>query len=137
MSAEPKKRHGGARPGAGRPRGKPNKATEARQKQAAEKGPLPFEIMTYAMHYFLKRHQISEKKGDLPEAIRMLEKAGAFAIAAAPYVHPRVSPISYDQYLAQKREKEDETVADEIDYSSLSEEELLKLYRERLDQFPH
>lgn len=71
-------------PGAGRPRGKPNKATQARQKQAAEKGPLPFEIIIYAMQYCLKRHQIAEKKGDLQEAIRMLIQACEFAIAAAP-----------------------------------------------------
>jgi hypothetical protein len=64
MSTEPKRKSGGARPGAGRPRGKPNKATQARQKQAAEKGPLPFEIITYAMHHSLKRHQIAERQSE-------------------------------------------------------------------------
>ena len=137
MSAEPKGKHGGARPGAGRRRGQPNKATQARQKQAAEKGPLPFEVMTYGMHYYLKLHQVAEKKGDIQQAIQMLDKAGAFAIAAAPYVHPKLSPISYDQYRAQKREKEDEAVADKTNYDSLSDEELEKLYREQLDQYRH
>lgn len=137
MSAKPKKKHGGARPGAGRPPGKPNKATQERQKQAAEKGPLPFDVMIYAMHYFLKEHQIAREIGDIETAVQMLIKAGAFAIAAAPYVHPKLSPISNDQHLAQEREKEEQPVADTTDYSSLSDEELDKLYREELDPYRH
>mgnify|MGYP007083491787 CR=1 FL=1 len=68
---------GGKRQGAGRPKGSPNKATQARQEAIAESGLTPLDYMIGIMR--------DEGK---PEAVRF-----EAAKAAAPYVHPKLSTV--------------------------------------------
>ena len=78
---------GGARPGAGRKKGAPNKKTAELQKAVAESGITPLEYMLNIMR--------SEPSPDLPEelileAINLRFEA---AKAAAPYVHAKLSSV--------------------------------------------
>ena len=69
------KRRGGKRPGAGRPKGARNKRTEERVQQNLVKGKLPLEYMLDVM-----------RNGSIPK-----ERRDKMAIAAAPYLHPRLA----------------------------------------------
>lgn len=69
---------GGARPGAGRKRNKPNKATAAREARVAASGDTPLDYMLKVMR---------DKKADASRRDDM-------AKAAAPYVHPKFSSIT-------------------------------------------
>lgn len=69
------KPRGGKRKGAGRPKGAINKATKEERKILAEGGVLPLEYMVKVM-----------RDGRAPTARR-----DAMAIAAAPYLHARLS----------------------------------------------
>ena len=68
---------GGARPGAGRKKGEPNRRTVETQAQAEETGITPLEYMLKVM-----RSEIEEPRARL-----------AAAQAAAPYVHAKLSSI--------------------------------------------
>lgn len=68
---------GGVRPGAGRKKGAPNKKTAEIQKAVEESGLTPLEYMLQVM-----RDPINEPK----------ERLGA-AVAAAPYVHAKLSSV--------------------------------------------
>ena len=68
---------GGKRPGAGRKKGVPNKATVARQQEIAESGLTPLEYMINMLR--------SENE---PPERRMWA-----AQNAAPYVHPKLSAV--------------------------------------------
>lgn len=70
---------GGNRPGAGRKRGSPNKASIARQKQVAEGGQTPLE-------YMLRVMRDSRTNG---------ERRDRMAVAAAPYVHPKLANMQH------------------------------------------
>ena len=76
---------GGARPGAGRKKGSPNKASIARQRAIAKSGLTPLQFMLRLMR----------DEGD--EAASIGEKIAFHALrfeaakAAAPYVHPKLS----------------------------------------------
>ena len=67
--------NGGARPGAGRKRGIPNKATIARQERIAETGITPLDYMLNV----LRDPTVEYKRRD------------EMAKAVAPYVHPRLA----------------------------------------------
>lgn len=69
---------GGARPGAGRPRGVLSKKTDDIIAKSLAEGITPLEVMLAAMHDALK---ISN------------EAAHPFAKDAAPYMHPKISNI--------------------------------------------
>ena len=69
--------HGGHRPGAGRPKGSPNKATQERQAEIAASGLTPLDFMLQVLR--------------APES--SMEDRKWAAERAAPYVHPRLSAI--------------------------------------------
>lgn len=66
---------GGARPGAGRPKGAPNKATAEREQQIAASGLTPLDYM------------LSILRNEENDEAKRFEAAKA----AAPYVHPRLA----------------------------------------------
>jgi hypothetical protein len=68
---------GGARPGAGRKAGTPNKASDARQARIAAEGKTPLDFMLEVM------------RDETKEFSQRLDMAKA----AAPYVHPRLSSV--------------------------------------------
>tara|TARA_R110002020_G_scaffold36894_35_gene111027 strand:- start:2534 stop:2887 length:354 start_codon:yes stop_codon:yes gene_type:complete len=70
-----KRQRGGYRPGAGRPKGSPNKATAARQREIEQSGVTPLDYMLSVM-----------RDEDAPPARR-----DEMAKAAAPYVHPKLA----------------------------------------------
>lgn len=70
---------GGARPGAGRRRGTPNKATIARQAEVAAGGETPLAYMLRVM-----------RDGKTKSARR-----DEMAKAAAPYVHPKLAALQH------------------------------------------
>jgi hypothetical protein len=69
--------HGGHRPGAGRPKGSPNKATQKRQAEIAASGLTPLDFML----------EVLRDPGSAMEDRKWA------AERAAPYVHPRLSAI--------------------------------------------
>lgn len=71
---------GGKRPGAGRPKGAPNKATAATAAEIAASGLTPLDFMLSVLR---------------DEARTPAERLDA-AKAAAPYVHPRLAPVDKD-----------------------------------------
>lgn len=87
--------HGGARPGGGRPKGSPNKATQARQAEIAASGLTPLDYMLAILRDETAEHE-SRKWA---------------AQNAAPYVHPKLSSVeakvdttinAYDWLLGQR-----------------------------------
>ena len=93
---------GGAREGAGRPRGSPNRISTELQNLIVEKGFLsPGRVILEAMWHRYSaaaRVQANPQLSNTPageELIeRHLERAAHFAQAAAPYVHTRLSSVS-------------------------------------------
>lgn len=80
---------GGKRPGAGRKKGSPNKATAARQKAIAESGITPLDFMLGVM-----RGSPPENAGPV-EQIAFATLRFEAAKAAAPYVHPRLAAVEH------------------------------------------
>lgn len=70
---------GGKREGAGRPKGKPNKANFARQAKIAAEGITPLDYMLEVLRAEDKTHA---------------ERMDA-AKAAAPYVHPKLAAVEH------------------------------------------
>lgn len=70
---------GGKRPGAGRPKGSPNKSSAQREADVAASGLTPLDYMLSVM-----------RNDAAPHAVRL--DAGK---AAAPYVHPRLNSIEH------------------------------------------
>jgi hypothetical protein len=68
---------GGARPGAGRPKGSKNKKTRELLETTKASGITPLEVMLYNMrqHFKAKRY----------------DEASSIAAMAAPYVHPKLA----------------------------------------------
>ncbi len=70
---------GGERPGAGRKKGSPNKASAARQKAITESGLTPLDYML----------------GILRDDKQEIDKRMWAAEKAAPYVHPRLAAVEH------------------------------------------
>jgi len=70
---------GGKRPGAGRKKGSPNKATIARQEAIAASGLTPLDYMLAVM-----------RNEDNPQDVRL-----DAANKAAPYVHPKLANVDH------------------------------------------
>lgn len=68
---------GGRRPGAGRKRGSPNKATRARQERAAAGGLMPVDYLLSVM-----------RNSRMPTATRV-----EAAVKVAPYLHPKLAAV--------------------------------------------
>lgn len=88
---------GGARPGAGRKPGTPNKATAEREALVREGGETPLD------------HMLAVMRNADEDPARRLEAAKA----AAPYVHPRLSSVEHSGTLkvAAARELSDDDLA--------------------------
>lgn len=78
---------GGARPGAGRKKGSPNKATQEQREAVAQSGTTPLEYLLDVM-----------RNGTDPSA--RLDAAKA----AAPYVHPKLSSVEMKANVAVSHE---------------------------------
>lgn len=70
---------GGSRPGAGRRKGVPNKASAARQKRVAATGVTPLEYML----------------GVMRDALADTSRRDDMAKACAPYVHPKLASVQH------------------------------------------
>lgn len=70
---------GGKRPGAGRKKGAPNKASAKREAEIAKSGKTPLQFLLDRMR---------DTRADISERIDC-------AKAAAPYVHPRLASVEY------------------------------------------
>jgi hypothetical protein len=129
---------GGARPGAGRKPGIPNRPKPPRRAVTVEDSPPPLKVLLRAMHYY--EHQANGLMGKLEQMklpddlvpnektkegkkladkIRMVDKLDAklkvaihaatrYATKAARFVHPRLSPVKYGSRIDPTRLNEDE-----------------------------
>lgn len=95
---------GGKRPGAGRKRGAPNKATAARQKAVEQSGLTPLDYMLSIMR----------------DETKPTEDRFEAAKAAAPYVHPKLASVDHQSSDGSMSPKPSviEFVAPEIDEGS-------------------
>lgn len=82
-----KVKRGGARPGAGRPKGMPNKRTRELQKAVEDSGITPLDFMLNVM-----RGKAPEG-ADAAEVIAWEAMRFEAAKAAAPYVHPKLAAV--------------------------------------------
>lgn len=82
-------KRGGARPGAGRPRGAPNKKTRELQKAVEASGITPLDFMLNVM-----RGQ-APAGADPATVIAYTTLQFEAAKAAAPYVHPRLATVAH------------------------------------------
>ena len=80
---------GGARKGAGRPKGAANKKTAEIANKAAEEGVTPLEVMLENMRYHYELSQDASHGVDLVMGYR--KAAQECAKDAAPYIHPKLS----------------------------------------------
>ena len=104
MSVKVEKRKGGKRPGAGRPKGVPNKITGKRTKIAEkllDDGATPLEIMAATM-----RALWDDAVDETGKVINMEAAKDACAIAdrCAPYMHPRLASTQIDGHLTVNHE---------------------------------
>ena len=88
---------GGARPGAGRPRGSANAKTREIADKAAEQGTTPLEVMLQTMQAFLDvaKEQATSPDPDKQEVLKLMVAASNVAKDAAPYIHPRLQAIEH------------------------------------------
>lgn len=89
---------GGNRPGAGRKRNSPNKASIARQAKVAATGVTPLEVIIADMRFHHEAAQRERRKGakaDKGKIASELAAAREAAKDAAPYVHPRLQAVQH------------------------------------------
>jgi hypothetical protein len=111
---------GGARPGAGRPKGTVNSESVKLQERALASGYAPLDVLLSMMRYYYERAekllnppaQEIEKAAAAPdpeaEIDRLFDKAGEHAARAAPYIHPRMSPMDLNSRFDMMRLTYDE-----------------------------
>ncbi len=92
MSINAKTKKGGARPGAGRRAGIPNKANAAREARIAASGITPLDVMIETMR---AHWEASLAEPDLVLARDLKGQASAIAKDAAPYVHPKLANVQH------------------------------------------
>lgn len=88
-------KNGGARAGAGRPKGIPNRKTQEIIQKAAAEGVMPLDVLLDGMRYYYKLYK------EIPpdvfiDAIAVdgyRNAAKEYAIAAAPYLHPKLASV--------------------------------------------
>jgi len=89
---------GGKQPGAGRPKGVPNKATQKRQAEVAASGPTPLDVMLQDMRFRFEMARTELDKGEKANKALVadyLEEARKAAKDVAPYVHPRLQTVQH------------------------------------------
>lgn len=103
--------HGGAREGAGRKAGVKNQRTQELIAKATENGITPMEVLLNDMRFFynLSQNKMMEAQSFEPgkeqakafrAALSLKDIARNCAIAAAPYVHPKLSSIQANVVIA-------------------------------------
>lgn len=101
---KPKGKRGGARPGAGRKKGVPNKTTQGHKERLANAGqPDPVDLLVFKANYYAARAQrlitaaanpntaASAKQSDIDDALERMEAA---AVKAAPYFRNRLATLN-------------------------------------------
>lgn len=102
---------GGARPGAGRPKGSKVTRTQELVKKAIEGGVTPLDVLIGNMRFYHKlatdkldqiyqTDNVKEKAKILRVVDAFYNKSGAFAVDAAPYIHPKLSSVKADVNIA-------------------------------------
>lgn len=88
----PKKRgkNGGARKGAGRPKGSASIRTREAADRIAKTGALPVEVMVENMRYYWARRNT----GKLEAQHAARDRATEIAAQAAPYLHPKLNSVN-------------------------------------------
>jgi hypothetical protein len=82
---------GGKRPGAGRKKNVPNRASANRERKVAASGETPLDVLLRAMR--LLSALADESANDKKQFEHYIRAAAAIAKDAAPFVHPRLSTI--------------------------------------------
>jgi hypothetical protein len=105
MAIEKKSKNikGGARPGAGRKKGAPNKKTAAVQKAVEESGVTPLDFMLNIM-----RGTECPEGADPAEQIAFHAMRFEAAKAAAPYVHAKLSSVEMNAHVTNHENALDE-----------------------------
>ncbi len=85
---------GGARAGAGRPRG-PNRASRERLERISKTGVTPLDVMIEGMRKHYEAAQEALKSEDKETAAKCFREAKDFAKEAAPYLHPRLQAVQH------------------------------------------
>jgi hypothetical protein len=79
---------GGKRPGAGRRKNKPNRASAAREREAQATGLTPCDVLLGVMREFWK---LANSSTNARKRVDHLRSAAAIARDAAPYFHARIA----------------------------------------------
>jgi hypothetical protein len=95
------KMRGGKRPGSGRKKNSPNKASAKREREVAASGATPLDVMLKSMRLLLAL--ADESANDRKQFEHFIRAAAAVAKDAAPYIHPRLSTV--EQNTTGKPEK--------------------------------
>jgi hypothetical protein len=82
---------GGKRPGSGRKKNVPNRASANREREAAASGVTPLDAMLKAMRLLLAL--ADESANDKKQFEHYIRAAAAVAKDVAPYIHPRLSTV--------------------------------------------
>ena len=77
----------------GRKRGTPNKRTALLQREVAESGLTPLEVMVKRMRWHSKEADLAVKRKDYADAERHMKEAEEAASRAAPYLHAKLSAV--------------------------------------------
>ena len=85
---------GGARTGAGRPPGKATQKTREAAERAAQGGQTPLDFMLLMLGVLRKEAFAVDEKGATVVDHEKAKEAGHWAIAAAPYCHPKLQAIA-------------------------------------------
>lgn len=86
---------GGARPGAGKRKGVPNKANAERLARCQASGATPFDVLIDGMRYHHGHAKEAVKEGNHEKAVVEFGHAGRYAKDAAPYVHARLAAVEH------------------------------------------
>lgn len=86
---------GGKRPGAGRKKNAPNKASALREARIAASGVTPLDVMIEDMRFHYDLYQVALADRDIASAKVELKEARDAAKDAAPYTHPRLAAIEH------------------------------------------
>ena len=87
--------HGGRRPGAGRRKGSPNRASATREKLISQSGLTPIEIMIGVMRsaYAVGLQELKKNKPNEKKLRWAFALALESAHRAAPFAHQRFAPV--------------------------------------------
>jgi hypothetical protein len=82
---------GGKRPGSGRKKNVPNRASANREREAAASGATPLDVMLKSMRLLIAL--ADESANDKKRFEHYIRAAAGVAKDVAPYIHPRLSTV--------------------------------------------